>query len=59
MAFYSGVSLTGGNLQDKNIKKKIDHYFDKYFDTFRESAINTNVRLVNFDLNNPNNFYFS
>jgi len=59
MAFSAGVSLTGGNLQDEDIKKKINYYFDKYFDTFRESAINTNIGLANFDLGKPNNFYFA
>jgi len=59
MSFSTGISLTGGNLQDEELKKKINVFFDKFFDTFKENALKTNVGLANFDLGKPNNFYFA
>jgi hypothetical protein len=59
MPFSTGISVVGGNLQDEDIKKRINIFFDKYFDVFRESASKTNIGLANFSLGKPNNFYFA
>jgi hypothetical protein len=59
MSFHTGIVLTGGNLQDENLKKKINVFFDKYFDEFRAKAMQTQVGLPNFNLGKPNNFYFA
>ncbi len=57
--FSGGVSLTGGNLQDEQVKGKLNAFFDEYYDEFRKRAANTNVGLANFNLGKPNNFYFA
>ncbi|MFA6282413.1 MAG: hypothetical protein WCY05_07955 [Candidatus Omnitrophota bacterium] len=59
MSFSTGISLIGGNLQDSELKKKINIFFDTFFDIFRDNAIKTNIGLANFDLGKPNNFYFA
>lgn len=59
MSFSAGISLSGGNLKDNEIRKKIHFFFDKYFDKFKQTAINTNIGLANFSLGKPNNFYFA
>ncbi|MEA3272971.1 MAG: hypothetical protein U9P90_04885 [Patescibacteria group bacterium] len=59
MSFSTGISMVGGNLQDEEIKKKIEVFFNKYFDVFRESAVKTHIGLANFNLGRPNNFYFA
>lgn len=59
MPFSTGISLTGGNLKDEVLRRKINIFFDKYFDDFRDNAIKTNVGPANFNLGKPNNFYFA
>lgn len=59
MSFAGGIQLTGGNLQDQELQKKINLFFDAYFDTFRENATKTNIGLANFSLGRPSNFYFA
>jgi len=59
MPFAGGIQLSGGNLQDQEVKKKIDSFFNIYFDTFQEKARLTNIGLANFSLGRPNNFYFA
>lgn len=59
MSFSTGISLSGGNLKDEEIRKKINLFFDNYYDEFRKTAIETNIGLPNFSLGKPNNFYFA
>ncbi len=59
MSFSTGISLSGGNLKDEEIRKRIHYFFDKYYDQYRKIAIETNIGLANFSLGKPNNFYFA
>lgn len=59
MSFTGGIHMSGGNLKDQELQKKINTFFDYYFDTFREIATKTNIGLANFSLGRPNNFYFA
>lgn len=59
MTFSTGISLTGGNLKDEKQKEKINIFFDKYFDVFKNESAKTHVGLANFSLGKPNNFYFA
>ena len=59
MSFSAGISLSSGNLNDSETKKRISFFFDAYFDKFKENASKTNIGLANFSLGKPNNYYFA
>lgn len=59
MSFSKGISISGGNLEDEEIRKKIRYFFDKYYNQYRKIASETNIGLANFNLGKPNNFYFA
>jgi len=59
VSFPEGIHMSGGNLQDQELQKKIDTFFGYYFDMFREKAMKTKIALATFSLGRPNNFYFA
>ncbi len=58
MDFNSILHLSGGNLNEPTLRKKINLFLSKYYDKYKESAIKTNIPFSNFSIGKPCNYYF-
>ena len=53
------AQMTGGNLPDEELKKKISSFFNRYIDKFQQKLKERNLQLGYFSFGQPTNYYFA
>lgn len=52
------VNVSGGNLNDSGLKKKIESFFNKYINKYQEKLKERKFPLGQFSFSRPTNYYF-